>query len=226
MSGLLTGRDITEPRVESDIIKSEHDPFYCRENFTLLAGSGGVRTIAIGTILGLAGMLSIASAANGGNTGNGTVSAAAALKAGAQVGAYAVEFLTATTFAVFDPSGNRLADGATGAAYDNGQIGFTITAGGTAFEAGDGFTITVSKAAGKAVAATLDGVDGSQIAAGVAVRSASAADGADGRVSAIVRGPAVLARNHLVYPAGATDAQKARLEADLEARGIIFTTAA
>lgn len=225
MAGLLTGRTIAEPRVETDFLRSEFDPFYCRENLPLLAGSGGVRTVLIGTIIGLAGMFTIASEANAGNTGNATITAAATLQAGAQPGDYAVEFLTATTFAVFDPSGNRLADGATGAAYNNGQIGFTITVGGTPMEAGDGFTITVSQAAGKAVAVTLDGVDGSQIGAGVALRHAEAADGVDGRLPVIARGPAVLIRNHLVYPASATDAQKARLEADLEARGFIIVNA-
>lgn len=225
MSGLLTGRTIAEPRMESDFIKSEYDPFYCRENLTVLAGSGSARTIEIGTIIALAASLTIAGGANAGNTGNGTISAAAALGPNAQPGAYSVEFLTATTFAVFDPSGNRLQDGETGAAYDNGQIGFTISVGGTAFGAGDGFTITVSQAAGKAVAATLDGVGGSQIAVGVAVREARAAVGVDGRMPAIVRGPAVLVRNHLVYPPDATDAQKAKLEADLIARGFIIVNA-
>jgi hypothetical protein len=78
----------------------------------------------------------------GGNTGTGSVGAATA-GLGTQVGAYTVAFTAATVFSVFDPSGKELRNGATGTAYSD-EIGFTIAAGGTAFVAGDGFTITVA----------------------------------------------------------------------------------
>jgi len=81
----------------------------------------------------------------GGNTGTGTVSAGPTVNgAVAQNGAYTVVFTGATTFNVFDPNGRELQPGNTGAAYNDGGIGFTITAGGTAFVAGDGFTMTVT----------------------------------------------------------------------------------
>jgi len=77
----------------------------------------------------------------GTNTGNGTIgaiSAGAALKNGS----YTVKFTAATAFNVFDPNGSAMAAGVTGTAYTDAQIGFTITAGGTAFVAGDSFTIS------------------------------------------------------------------------------------
>lgn len=81
-------------------------------------------------------------AAPGANTGNGTVGTLTAVPP-AVAGVTNVKFLTATTFSVIDSTGARLADGATGVAYSSKGLGFTITAGGTAFVAGDTFTITV-----------------------------------------------------------------------------------
>lgn len=82
------------------------------------------------------------------NTGNGTIAGEVANDT-ASVGTYTIEMLTATTFKVITPDGLALdAEGATGVAYDD-QIGFTITVGGTAFVAGDTFTILVTAGLGK-----------------------------------------------------------------------------
>jgi hypothetical protein len=82
----------------------------------------------------------------GANTGNG-VPTGVATTASADIGAYKITFLTATTFKVVTPTGRRLDDGATGVAYAPGTSGiaFTIPAGGTAFVAGDTFTLTVTR---------------------------------------------------------------------------------
>ncbi|MGF6837056.1 hypothetical protein QF001_000923 [Paraburkholderia youngii] len=84
----------------------------------------------------------VASVAYAGNTGNGTMNAPTT-QTGVQPGAYNVVFVAATKFEVYDPSGKFIAVGTTGVAFAN-QVGFTITAGGTAFVAGDGFTVTVT----------------------------------------------------------------------------------
>jgi hypothetical protein len=73
-------------------------------------------------------------AANAGNTGNSTVNAPSDL-VGVQVGAYTIEFIAPAKFNVYDPFGNLVGEGATGTAFAS-QIGFTITAGATAFAAG------------------------------------------------------------------------------------------
>ena len=88
---------------------------------------------------------SVVSAAGGGNTGNGTVSAGPTIVAAKAVnGVYTLTFTAATAFAIVDPNGKQLATGVTGSAYSDGGLGFTITAGGTAFVAGDTFTFTVT----------------------------------------------------------------------------------
>lgn len=77
----------------------------------------------------------------GTNTGNGTIGT---ISAGAQMqnGSYAIKFTAATAFTVTAPNGMSLPAGVTGTAYVNSQVNFTITAGGTAFVAGDSFTIS------------------------------------------------------------------------------------
>lgn len=82
--------------------------------------------------------------APGANTGNGTLGALTVAAGTAQNGAYTVKFTAATTFNVFDANGRELAPGNTGVAYSDGGVNFTITAGGTAFVAGDSFTVTVT----------------------------------------------------------------------------------
>ncbi|WCM21367.1 hypothetical protein NDK50_07940 [Paraburkholderia bryophila] len=80
----------------------------------------------------------------GSNTGNGTIGTLSATSA-ATPGAFKVTFTAATAFNVTDPNGIALKAGATGAAYTAEGLTFTITAGGTAFVAGDSFTVTVTQ---------------------------------------------------------------------------------
>lgn len=84
-----------------------------------------------------------AATANAGNTGNGTSSAVTAASP-AMSGAYALRFDSATGYTVTAPDGTLVGRGTTGVAFNSGGLGFTITAGGTAFVAGDGFTIAVT----------------------------------------------------------------------------------
>ncbi|MFP5276971.1 MAG: hypothetical protein ACLGPM_07640 [Acidobacteriota bacterium] len=92
-----------------------------------------------------AAVAAITATAKVGNTGNGTVTAGPTVTAGTALnGDYVVNFTDATHFEVFDPNGKQLEPGVTGTAYLDGGIGFTITAGGTAFAAGDQFTMAVA----------------------------------------------------------------------------------
>ena len=83
--------------------------------------------------------------AKAGNTGNGTVGTLSGTSS-TPVGNFTVVFTAATVFRVYDPSGVERMDGATGTQYttDDG-LSFLITAGGTAFAAGDSFTIAVTQ---------------------------------------------------------------------------------
>lgn len=203
-----------------DVLLKAVEPAITFKSRTVLAGAGSDRKLKLGTVAGFSGALTIASAANPGNTGNGTVSTPAALKAGAQAGVYSVEFTGASAFSVFDPSGNRLADGAPGAAYDNGQISFEITAGGTAFEAGDGFTITVTEAEGKLVAFDPSAVDGAGRDPVIIAETVTAYDGTDAQVRTIEQLATVKASG-LIWPDGISAADKAAALASLTSRYVI-----
>ncbi len=89
-----------------------------------------------------AGSPTLTKAANVGNTGNGTMSNPTS-QTGAMVGLYKVDFTSATAFTVTDPMANVVGTGTAGTAFST-QVGFTVTAGATAFVAGNGFTITVN----------------------------------------------------------------------------------
>ena len=128
--------------------------------------TGGAKVLP-GTVLGKKTVgTTAAAAALGTNTGNGTFGAIT-VGAGAIAGPYIVEFNDATHFIVSNPAGIQVGHGVTGAAYSAGGIGFTITAGGTAFVAGDSFSVTVAAGSGKWVPVTAAAADGSQIAAGI-----------------------------------------------------------
>lgn len=121
----------------------------------------GAAAFKRGTVMGQITVGAATAAAKaGGNTGNGTISAVTRAP-GAKTGVYTVRFTAATKFTVEDPDGFVLSvDGATGTAFAD-DLGFTITAGGTAFVAGDGFDITVAAGSGKYTIATAAATDGS-----------------------------------------------------------------
>ena len=96
---------------------------------------GGFENAAAATVASVAGT----------NTGTGTMGTLSVAAAAAQNGAYTVKFTAATVFSVFDPNGRELLGGVTGAAYTDAGVTFTITASGTAFVAGDSFTVTVTQ---------------------------------------------------------------------------------
>ncbi len=84
----------------------------------------------------------VVASASSGNTGNGTIGS---LSVGSlsEYGAYEVLMTSATAFQVIAPSGDVIGTGVAGTAFV-GQVNFTLTAGGTAFVAGDSFALTVS----------------------------------------------------------------------------------
>jgi len=206
------------PRFASDVITYEVSPEWSRDAVTLKAGN----TTVIGTVLAVI-LLGAASAAakTGGNTGNGTVAmdATTPVLAGAKVGVYTVRFTAATAFTVEDPSGDVIGSGVTGTAFAD-DIKFTITAGGTAFVAGDGFDITVAAAAiEKYVPINFSANDSSQIAAAISVDEV-ASQATDRKIAVVARG-AVLNPDFLVWPDGATAAQKTSALATLKALGLV-----
>lgn len=206
----------TEGRHTAEFLKSEANGYRSRGNIVIAAGAGILKA---GTILGLIAAGAITSAANAGNTGNGTMSAAVG-GANVQPGAYAVEFTSATAFRVVDPDGNEVGLGKVGTAFA-GEVAFTITAGGTAFVNGDGFTITVASGSQKYTPVKPAATDGSAVAAAVLYHRVDATL-IDVDAAAIQRDAEVYG-SRLTYDATVTaPTQVAAIGAQLAKAGIII----
>lgn len=189
--------------------------------------TGGMRSRAVGvlasgvkylngTVLGQVVVGAAVAAANGGNTGNATISAVTTAE-GAKPGVYKVEFTAATKFDVVDPEGFKVKSGQTGVAYAD-DLGFTITVGATPMVAGDGFTITVGAGTKKYKKLDPAAGDGSQDAAAILFGDVDATT-ADQKAVLTVRESEV-ADFELVWPVGISAPAKAAAIAALEAKGI------
>ncbi len=132
-----------------------------------------------GTVLGQQTSYSVTATA-GTNTGTGTIGSISAgstaqldITIGATTYGYLLTATSATTFTVQSPEeqtpGGQTTGGSTalpnatvGTAYNSGGIAFTITAGGTAFVAGDSFTLNVVDSIGNFIVSVKTASDGSQ----------------------------------------------------------------
>lgn len=134
-------------------------------------------TLQRGAVLGQQTNASIQVVA-GSNTGNGTI-AASSLSVGAAplTGAYLAKATSSTVFAVTDPEGNALGNATVGSAFTSTGINFTITAGGTAFVAGDSFTLSVADSVGNYVLSVKTASDGSQVPVAILADYADASGG-------------------------------------------------
>lgn len=191
-----------------------------KDIITIASGAGVVQA---GTVLGK--LLSTTSApvyaATGGNTGNFTCSAVTN-SGPASVGAYKVEFISATVFNVFDPNGELVGEGHTGVAFSGEGLGFTITAGGTPAVVGDSATITVSANANAAKYVPFDptAADGRQTAAAINYGYVDATS-ADQSATGVMRDCEVNS-SELVWGANVTTTpQKTAALASLAAQGVI-----
>lgn len=189
--------------------------------FTITAGGTAFvagDTFAITTTAAV-GKPTATAVAGGGNTGNGTSSAVTTTGYAPIVGTYAVEFDDATHFIVSAPNGQEVGHGTTGVAFAAGGIGFTITAGGTAFVPGDSFTVIVAAGAGKWLPCTSTAVDGSQNAAGICF---GLSDASLNDVSgAIVVRTCEVNKSELVWDASMNAAAQAAALVTLQSQGII-----
>jgi len=148
-----TQTPINEAFQDGGFLVSEANGHRSRDKITL---TGSAKVLA-GTVLGkqTTGASAVA-AALGTNTGNGVFGAVTLVTVPTQIGVYTLTFTAATTFNVVAPNGAS-ATGSTGVAFSALGIGFTITAGGTAFVAGDTFAITTVAALGKPTATAAAG---------------------------------------------------------------------
>lgn len=81
------------------------------------------------------------------NTGTGTIGSLSVL-ANSEMGTYVLTATSPTSFNVVAPSGDQIGVATVGTAFAGPQVAFTITAGGTAFVAGDIFDLAVTEQSG------------------------------------------------------------------------------
>lgn len=100
-----------------------------------------------GCVVGAAFAATAVGAADAGNAGAGAITASPAVAAGAQQGAYKVVQVTGGAtgaFAVYDPQGRFVGNGAVGTEFVGGGLTFTVTDPGADPAIGDSYTVTVT----------------------------------------------------------------------------------
>lgn len=161
-----------------------------------------------------------------GNTGDGTLTLAVGNEVGSKVeaGDYVVTCVNTTdvVFSVLTPSGAEIGDAIDGVAFVSDHLNFTIAAGATPFVVGDKFTVTVLELdAADQLFYPIDlaEVNGLQNSIGVLFGPVNVQEGS-ADAAATVRAAEVLG-SELVYPDGATEDDKAAINAQLVGLGII-----
>ena len=215
----MLGTKVVSRKVIGDWLKSEetNGSRYSRDNIVIAKGSGQLIT---GTVLGLLAVGAALASLEVDNTGNGTI-AAGAVGTGAQIGTYRIVFTSATAFNVTDPSGDTVGSGTVGTAFNTGGVAFTITAGATAFAAGDEGAITIDPGSGKYVPFDPAGSGGAEVAKGILVEDVDATDANKDVAGAAVVRHAHIAPSGLTFKVAATDAQQAAALASLRSQGIL-----
>lgn len=215
----MLGTKVVSRKVIGDWLKSEetNGSRYSRDNIVIAKGSGQLIT---GTVLGLLAVGAALASLEVDNTGNGTI-AAGAVGAGAQIGTYRIVFTSDTAFNVTDPSGDAVGSGTVGTAFNTGGVAFTITAGTTAFAAGDEGAITIDPGSGKYVPFDPAGSGGAEVAKGILVEDVDATDANKDVAGAAVVRHAHIAPSGLTFKVAATEAQQAAALASLRSQGIL-----
>ena len=176
---------LTEAPRPGEAIVSEDENFKSRDAIVVMASQTLVANQVIGQSVTAATVGAVTAVA--GNTGNGTGALGnPAFLGTVQEGTYRVVFHAATRFSVFDPAGNFVGQGVTGTAFSN-QVVFTINAGGTAFAAGDAFTIAVSALTARWGAFDPAATDGRQVARGMIFDKVTTGVGQTANAVAFVR---------------------------------------
>lgn len=150
---------------------------YYRNKVTVLSGQN---ELIAGTVLGKVKVALHGTPSTYSGTGNGAMTGHAIGK-DSKIGNYTVRCITAATnggvFAVFTPTGERLADATVGAAYSNSHLGFTIADGSTDFIVGDTFTVTMIAGSGKYKKVNSAATDSSAYPDAILLEAVNATDG-------------------------------------------------
>jgi hypothetical protein len=216
----------------SDVIKWEIDTEFSRDTFTLLAGTGSDRAIAVGTPLGMIAndaAVDVIASASPGNTGNGVLTLAepaftSAVRPGRYVATLDDTAADGGKFNVEGPDGKIVGVASVGVAFGK-QVKFTIADGATDFAKGDQFFIDVAippaDDAGKVVAWDPTATNGSEVLMAIAINSVTAADGVDAENAVLaVSSHAIAYEGGIVWPDAVTAEQKTKGLRDLAERWI------
>lgn len=218
------GTVYTEGKRVGDVIKYELNPTLTRESMVVLSGED----LACGSVLGaqLVGGAATAAAlaTNTGDGAMGAITVGTAAKRGRHSIIVVEPAAAAGNFIHVDPDGVVVGKGTVAVAYSGGGLSFTLADGAADFVAGDGFVIEVTGGTLKAKLWDPADTDGGQNLAGILLFDTDAS-AADSTGAALVRGPAVVARDALTW-ATATAAQKAEIERQLAAKGIVVRASA
>lgn len=185
----------TEGVHAGEFLLSEANGSRSRENIVVAAGSGKV---AAGTLLAkITAANAVTVTADGGNTGNGTVGSASATS-DAVSGKYTLVITKETEgggeFDLLSPAGAVIGSGEVGQAFSAAGITFTLSAGATAFEEGDSFTLDVQANLGEYVPYDDNGTDDGRRTASGILYGAVDATSVDAMAVAIVRDAEVTER--------------------------------
>lgn len=207
----------------SEWLKWEEGGWYSRENVTILAGSGAVRALTSGMVLGKIAVGAATPAAYAGNAASTGTIGTVTVGAGAKPGVYNVVIVEPATnagkFTVEDPDGVTVGTGTVAVAFSGGGLGFTMADGATDFISGEGFTITVAAGSAKYVQMDDAGTDGRQNAAGILIFDTTAPDGADIKAAIIARN-AIVSDNGIKWKSTVDSTEKAAAVVQLKALGI------
>jgi hypothetical protein len=216
-------KTVTEPLGDGGFISGGYDPNYSGEQIVLAANLPDLKPgtmlgrVAVGALSATAGA---AVSGTGAAPGNGTFGAIT-VDPGAPVGRYMLRFTDATHFEMLLPDGTIEGNGTLGVAYD-GNLNFTHTAGGTPYVEDDRVPVDVVAGAASGQYKPIDPAakDGTQIWAGILFgrRGASAATQ---RATSVARHQ-VVNGNLLTYVNAVNGAQKAAIEAQAAAAGVII----
>ncbi len=141
----MTSPVLYEGRHTGGFVISEANGRRSRGTSTLTNSGGTPVRYQAGTVMSL-GLGTPVATKGVDDVGNGTIGTPTAL-VNAMPGDYLLEATASTTFAVTAPNGESLPALTVGTPYAN-QIGITISAGGTAWAAGDTVVVNVPAAAG------------------------------------------------------------------------------
>jgi hypothetical protein len=205
---------LTEQNRTGDFIISLANRTRSMENGVLAEG----QNLAAGTVLGQI-VEAVGTKISG--TGDGTISAVTVgpnVQAGTYVLTGKTEGANAGTFSVRAPNGNYLPDLTVAQAYATTHINLTVGDGAADWDIGDVIHVTVEPST--YVQLDPDGDDGSQIAAGILLRSTNATDAAQACVA--VARDAEVKVGALLWPEGITDGEMAAAVASLNSRGILL----